>query len=158
MILLGTEIDLKKIPRFVRIAVLLLALYWCYALFLLARELVTGDMGRGMGYDQEYRFFFHSVPQLFFVPWIILSVFRRIPIFRTLPGVGFIAIGLILGYQYGSYLVANLFNLSMVGIRSGEEMAIPGLAEIGVVLPLGLLILVTGIMLLVGKPERAWFS
>ena len=157
MILFGTEICLKKPPRFVRIAIVLLAVYWAYALYVLGREIVTGSMGIGVGYHEPFRFFVHYVPQVFFIPWIELSIFRRIPLFRTIPGVGFIAIGLITVYQYTSYLIATLMDKQMVGLTSGDPMSLPPLYEILILLPLFLLVLVTGIMLIVGKKEKSWY-
>ncbi|MBU1240802.1 hypothetical protein KKF84_10775 [Myxococcota bacterium] len=157
MIIAGTEINLLKPPRFVKAALGLLAVYWCYALYVLLREVISGQMGKGIGFSGEFRFFIHYVPQLFFIPWIMLNIFRKIPLFRTVPGVAFIAIGFIMTYQYGSYLAANLLKKEMIGLFSGGSLSIPSLWEIGIVLPLSLLVLATGIMLLVGKPERGWY-
>jgi hypothetical protein len=155
--LLGTEISLKKTPRFVRITIILLVLYWLYALSIILKEIVTGSFGANMGYPDTSRFFMHYLPQIFFVPWIILNIFRKIPIFRTVPGFGFMAIGLFTTYQYGSYLIANLAGKTMVEISSGTPIPIPPLWEVAILLPLFVLSFITGVMLLIGKKEKKWY-
>ncbi len=154
MYLFGTEISLNAPPRFVKVALGLLTLYWGIALLVFSRELLTGSMGRGLGYSGSLRFVAHYAPQLFFIPWIELNIFRKSPLFRTIPGVAFIAIGSLASLQYALTLTALLRGYE---VETLLPMGIPPVWELALLLPLFLLVSLTGVMLLVGKRERAWF-